>query len=45
MQVQRLLGHSTIQMTMDVYGHLFPEADDNALVADEQKLLAAVRVA
>jgi integrase len=26
-RVQALLGHSTIQMTFDVYGHLFPSAD------------------
>jgi hypothetical protein len=23
------MGHSTIQMTFDVYGHLFPSADDD----------------
>ncbi|MEQ1956883.1 site-specific integrase [Mesorhizobium sp. CN2-181] len=28
--VQHRLGHSTIQMTLDVYGHLFPSGDDNA---------------
>jgi integrase len=28
-RVQALMGHSTIQMTFDTYGHLFPsEADD-----------------
>jgi integrase len=26
--VQQLLGHSSIVMTMDTYGHLFPENDD-----------------
>jgi len=26
-RVQALMGHSTIQMTFDVYGHLFPSAD------------------
>ena len=26
--VQELLGHSSITMTMDVYGHLFPRGDD-----------------
>ena len=26
--VQERLGHSTLAMTMDVYGHLFPRADD-----------------
>jgi integrase len=28
-RVQSLLGHSSIQMTFDVYGHLFPSADDD----------------
>ena len=26
--IQRYLGHSSIRMTMDVYGHLFPSSDD-----------------
>jgi integrase len=26
--VQTLLGHSSIQVTYDVYGHLFPAEDD-----------------
>ena len=26
--VQQLLGHSSIVMTMDTYGHLFPASDD-----------------
>ena len=26
--VQELLGHSSITMTIDVYGHLFPRGDD-----------------
>ena len=26
--IQRYLGHSSIRMTFDVYGHLFPNADD-----------------
>jgi integrase len=28
-RVQSLMGHSSIQMTFDVYGHLFPSADDD----------------
>jgi integrase len=28
-RVQSLMGHSTITMTFDVYGHLFPSADDD----------------
>jgi integrase len=27
-RVQALMGHSTIQMTFDTYGHLFPQDDD-----------------
>ena len=28
-RVQALLGHSSIQMTFDVYGHLFPNPEDD----------------
>jgi integrase len=28
-RIQALMGHSTIQMTFDTYGHLFPAADDD----------------
>jgi integrase len=28
-RVQALLGHSSIQMTFDVYGHLFPSLEDD----------------
>jgi integrase len=39
--VQERLGHSSIMMTMDVYGHLFPRGDDSAeLEAAERSLLA-----
>jgi integrase len=38
--VQERLGHSSIMMTMDVYGHLFPRGDDSAeMEAAEQRLL------
>jgi integrase len=37
--VQHRLGHSTIQMTADVYGHLFPGDDDGAELAAAQKVL------
>lgn len=38
--VQERLGHSTIAMTLDIYGHLFPRGDDTAeLAAAEQSLL------
>jgi K+-transporting ATPase A subunit len=29
-RVQALMGHSTIQMTFDIYGHLFPSKDSDA---------------
>src|SRR5262249_1908097 len=29
-EVQALLGHETITVTMDIYGHLFPRSDDHA---------------
>ena len=39
--VQERLGHSSIMMTMDVYGHLFPRGDHSAeLEAAERSLLA-----
>jgi len=39
--VQERLGHSSIMMTMDVYGHLFPRGDDHEeLAAAERSLLA-----
>lgn len=38
--VQERLGHSSIMMTMDVYGHLFPRGDDaEELAAAEHALL------
>jgi integrase len=41
--VQQRLGHSTIAMTADVYGHLFPRGDDQEeLAAAEQALLRPV---
>ncbi|MBY2921052.1 site-specific integrase [Rhizobium leguminosarum] len=39
--VQERLGHSSIVMTMDVYGHLFPQGDDaEELAAAERSFLA-----
>ncbi|PWJ79795.1 site-specific recombinase XerD [Pseudaminobacter salicylatoxidans] len=39
--VQERLGHSSITMTMDVYGHLFPRGDDaDELAAAEAALLS-----
>lgn len=38
--VQERLGHETIQMTLDLYSHLFPRGDDRAeLAAAERDLL------
>lgn len=38
--VQERLGHSSIMMTMDVYGHLFPRGDDaDEMAAAEKSLL------
>ena len=40
--VQERLGHSSIMMTMDVYGHLFPRGDDSAELAAAEGSLFAV---
>jgi integrase len=37
--VQERLGHSTVGMTMDTYGHLFPRGDDAAELAAAERLL------
>jgi integrase len=37
--VQERLGHSTIAMTMDTYGHLFPRGDDAAELAAAERIL------
>jgi integrase len=37
--VQERLGHSSITMTMDVYGHLFPRGDDGAALAEAERIL------
>jgi integrase len=37
--VQTRLGHASIQMTADRYGHLFPSADDGAELAAAEKAL------
>ena len=42
-EAQERLGHSSITMTMDTYGHLFPKTDDSAALAEaESRLLTAV---
>jgi hypothetical protein len=37
--VQERLGRSTIGMTLDVYGHLFPRGDDGSELAAAEKSL------
>jgi integrase len=37
--VQHRLGHSSITVTMDTYGHLFPRGDDGAELAAAEKAL------
>jgi integrase len=39
--VQERLGHASILMTMDTYGHLFPRGDDGAELAAAEKALLA----
>jgi integrase len=40
--VQVRMGHSTLAMTMDTYGHLFPRGDDTKELAEaEGALLSA----
>ena len=39
--VQERLGHASIVMTMDVYGHLFPRNDDGEEMADAERALLA----
>lgn len=37
--VQERMGHSSITVTMDTYGHLFPRGDDGAELADAERAL------
>ena len=39
--VQARLGHASIQMTADIYGHLFPRGDDGAELAAAEKAFLA----
>ncbi|WP_457660253.1 tyrosine-type recombinase/integrase [Sinorhizobium medicae] len=39
--VQERLGHSSIMMTMDVYGHLFPRSDDADEMAEAERAFLA----
>jgi integrase len=40
--VQARLGHASIQMTADTYGHLFPRGDDGTELAAAERTLMAV---
>ena len=42
-RLQALLGHSSIQMTFDIYGHLFPSLEDDhaKFAAGELEITAA----
>jgi integrase len=42
LQVSRWLGHSTVQITADVYGHLFPETNDLVIGRLDHALRAAL---
>jgi integrase len=37
--VQHRLGHSSITMTSDIYGHLFPTGDDGKELAAAERAL------
>ena len=39
--VQARLGHASIQMTADTYGHLFPRGDDGGELAAAEKAFLA----
>ena len=39
--VQERLGHSTLAMTADTYGHLFPNGDDGTELARAEKFFLA----
>ncbi len=39
--VQERLGHASIVITMDLYGHLFPRADDGKELADAERAILA----
>ena len=40
--VQSRLGHASIMLTSDVYGHLFPRTDDGSELAEAEKFLMRV---
>tara|TARA_R110002051_G_scaffold235179_1_gene296607 strand:- start:4494 stop:5690 length:1197 start_codon:yes stop_codon:yes gene_type:complete len=42
-QVQERMGHSSVQMTLDVYSHLFPVVDEGAAMAQAEQAIFAAR--
>jgi integrase len=44
-EAQTLLGHSSITMTLDIYGHMFPGGGDRAALAKASSLLLAAPAA
>ncbi|NKL07951.1 hypothetical protein GFL39_24045 [Rhizobium leguminosarum bv. viciae] len=40
--VQTRVGHSSITVTMDTYGHLFPSTDDSEALAEAERALLGV---
>ena len=34
--VSKMMGHSSIQMTVDIYGHLMPDRDKSAIIILDQ---------
>jgi integrase len=40
--VQDRLGHASIMLTSDIYGHLFPRADDGSELAEAEKFLMTI---
>jgi integrase len=42
LQVSRWLGHSSVQITAGVYGHLFPETNDLVIARLDERLRATV---
>jgi integrase len=41
--VQERLGHASVQMTLDTYGHLFPRLDDSGELAIAEKAFFELR--
>jgi hypothetical protein len=39
MRVRERMGHKTLAMTTDLYGHLFPSGDDGAELVEAERAL------